>query len=142
MAARHGYADRVRQLLDRKQATVNDTDTSYGGVTPLHWAALHNHAEIINLLLRRDADPNRKAGSPTASPLHWAARAGHVDAVKAMVNRGGNPKIADGQGYNCLHLAVHGNHPKMVTYLLADAGMDVNSEDPLGRTPLIWWATP
>lgn len=140
MASRHGKLDRVKFLLDKKLAGPNDQDPNYNGVSPLHWASLHDHNDVVKLLVNRGADPNRRAGNPSASALHWAARAGAVDSMKTMRNAGGNPKLPDGQGYNCLHLAVHGNQPKMTLHLLADAGMDVDAEDPMGRTPLIWAA--
>lgn len=138
MAARHGRIDRVRLLLDKKVAAVNQPDKNYGGATPLHWASLQGHERVVRLLCERGADPNGKAGNPSASPLHWAARAGQVKALKTLREFGGNPRLPDGQGYNCLHLAVQGNHPKMVQHLLSDAKMDVDGEDPMGRTPLIW----
>jgi palmitoyltransferase len=43
----------------------------------------------------------------------------------------------DNQGYNALHLAIHGNQSLMVL-LLMGLGMDVNTLDSAKRTPLMW----
>ncbi|RKP00521.1 hypothetical protein CXG81DRAFT_892, partial [Caulochytrium protostelioides] len=45
----------------------------------------------------------------------------------------------DAQGYDALHLAAHCGAPMLTHYLLA-SGIDVNTRDAAGRTPLMWAA--
>jgi ankyrin repeat protein len=42
------------------------------GATPLHYAALHGHRQIVKLLLERGADINSIDGQFGATPAGWA----------------------------------------------------------------------
>ena len=55
--------------------------------TPLGIAAREGNAELVGLLLDRDADPNA-AGAEWATPLAWAERRGHEHILK-MLRDGG-----------------------------------------------------
>ena len=37
---------------------VNTQDTDWNDRTPLHWACLKGHGDIVQLLLKSEADPN------------------------------------------------------------------------------------
>lgn len=85
-------------------------------------------------------------GQLQATPLQWAARycfynvnhrEGHLQVVELLHEYGANIHFVDSQGYNSLHLAVHGKKPDMLLLLLALGG-NINSKDSYGRTPLMW----
>ena len=49
---------RVKQLLKEDAGAGRRADDA--GVTPLHWAAINDRPEIVDLLLDSGADPNSK----------------------------------------------------------------------------------
>ena len=48
-------------------------------VAPLHQAAFQGHREMVELLLRKGADPNVKDKHHDATPQQWATTGGHPD---------------------------------------------------------------
>ena len=64
-------------------------------------------------------------------------RSGHVQLVAFLAQQNASLSIQDNQGYNPLHLAVHGSQPFMVLLLLG-LKMHVDSLDFYKRTPLMW----
>ncbi|WP_309895481.1 ankyrin repeat domain-containing protein [Archangium sp.] len=73
-----GQLDAVAWLLERG-AAVNTRPPFDHGATPLHWAALRGHAELVTLLLERGADRMARDTTFAATPQGWAAHAGHTD---------------------------------------------------------------
>jgi hypothetical protein len=58
-----------------------------GGSTPLHYAILTNHVEIVKLLLEHGADVKaRYRGGSTA--LHLAAGRGHTEIGRLLISKG------------------------------------------------------
>jgi hypothetical protein len=76
-------------------------------------------------------------GDLKSTPLQWAAREGHLQVVELLHQHGANWDFRDSQGYNSLHVAIHGKKPEMLLLLLALGG-NINSKDSYGRTPLMW----
>ena len=72
-------------LLDRG-ADVNAIDLDYQS-TPLGYAARNGYGELVELYLKRGADPAR-AGAAWATPLAWAERRGHAE-IAAMLRAAG-----------------------------------------------------
>ncbi|XP_054449443.1 ankyrin repeat and SOCS box protein 10 isoform X2 [Pteronotus mesoamericanus] len=70
--------------------------------TPLHVAASRGHTEVLRLLLRRRARPDRAPGGRTA--LHEACAAGHTACVHVLLVAGADPNIPDQDGKRPLHL--------------------------------------
>jgi ankyrin repeat protein len=87
--------------------------------TPLQYAASSGHAEVVKLLLDRDAaiDATDSFGR---TPLMWAAQAGHMDAVRVLLDRRANPHAKTQQGWTALRYAREGGH-KAVADLLDKA---------------------
>lgn len=84
MAAK-GLTEKARILVDHG-ANVNALDEEYRS-TPLGFAARWGHADIVQLLLERGADPNL-AAAPWATPLAWAKAKGHT-AIAATLRAAG-----------------------------------------------------
>ena len=60
----------VIQLLEADSSLINHRDEV--GATPLHYAALLGHREILKLLLRHGADINARDSRYGATPAGWA----------------------------------------------------------------------
>ncbi len=69
-AAQHGDLQRAKELLDAHGSLANLRDAS--GATPLHYAAMNGHREIVRLLLERGADINSTDSQFGATPAGWA----------------------------------------------------------------------
>jgi ankyrin repeat protein len=83
--------DAVRELLDRQPTLVHARTP--GGETPLHLAAEHNSAALIDLLLARGADPDLKYGQSAHTSLSWAVTVGAFDAAAALRDGGVKPDL-------------------------------------------------
>lgn len=56
-----------------------------------------------------------------------------------LILHGADPSLADGQGFNTLHLAVHSHNPMLIAYLLSQQlPIAIDAEDSAGQTALQW----
>ncbi len=101
-AAEYGDAKKVKTLLEAGGADPNTKD-EYGS-TPLHWAALKGHLDVVELLLKHGADPNVK-DEDGSTPLHDAAWNGHADVVELLLKHGADPNTKNEYGKTPLHRA-------------------------------------
>lgn len=66
---------------------------------PLHLASHHGKLDIVNFLISKGADVNKKSrileGSGEETPLHDAAHAGHPDIVERLIQAGANVNALD-----------------------------------------------
>lgn len=74
------------------------------GNSPLHWAAVKGHANIIDLLLLAQADPNLP-NKDRDTPLHWAASGGSAECVQKLLARNANPTAKNSENTTPLHFA-------------------------------------
>lgn len=100
-----------------KSAYYNDSSTlkywldngytveeNYNGLTPLLYAAMGNAWDTVNLLLKRDANPDVKSSS-NWTPLLWAAYNQNDDMVKRLLEYGATENfVTDSSTYD-LNLA-------------------------------------
>jgi hypothetical protein len=129
LAAMHGHADVVRALLQA------GADPTWGnGATPLHWAAMSGHVEVIKVLGTNPAllEANR---SGLGTPLHVAARDKQLQAVKALLDLGASPNSRSEYGRTPLHEAV-GQGSVDVVKMLLKAGANPTMTDVDKKTPL------
>jgi ankyrin repeat protein len=82
-AVRENYIEVIELIL--KKIDVNSKDDD--GRTPLHWAALYGHTDIVRIFLDNRADPT-VTDSDGENPLHLAAIYGHTDIVKELIEAG------------------------------------------------------
>lgn len=137
-AAQAGDIDQVRALL-QQGSDVNAAQAD--GLTALHWAAMNNHGDIIDVLLYAGATvkPLTRVGGYT--PLHLAARAGHAEIVTKLVAGGANPDEWTATGVTAAHFAAQSNSGETIR-ALAEAGADLNATDEFqNRTPLVFAAS-
>ena len=136
-AAQRGDVEEVRALLQRG-ADANGAQPD--GLTALHWAAMNNDLEIIELVLYAGAAvrPLTRLGGYT--PLHLAARNGNAEAVSRLLEAGANPNRFTTTGVTATHFAAQANSALAIA-ALAHHEADIDARDTFsGRTPLIFAA--
>jgi ankyrin repeat protein len=146
--ARTGQVSAVKALL--ASGAVVDAKETERGQTALIWAASEGHAEVVQVLLEKGADPRQRLGSGF-TPLLLAIREGQIAAVRVLLKAGANvnevievpqtpgprPISVRGgprPGTSGLHLAVGNAHFELAAFLL-EAGADPNAMGP-GYAPL------
>ncbi|RHY80835.1 hypothetical protein DYB37_007745 [Aphanomyces astaci] len=110
-AAAEGATERVKKLLQEKDADVNFHQRAQDANSPLHEASFRKNPDIVRVLLRfkdqhmeedmneKSKDPQRKGGQSTWSminaknqfgntPLHAAAMAGCAATVQVLLDAG------------------------------------------------------
>jgi uncharacterized protein len=134
-AAMRGDTEGVRTLL-RGGADVNAAQGD--GMTALHWTALGNDLETMNVLLYAGAATEALTRVGAYTPLHLASSRGHAAAVTRLVDAGGKVGPFTATGAQPLHLAAQAGNVDAVKALL-DRGADINAKDKThGRTPLVF----
>ena len=86
----------VAGFIDAQKADVNVADTALG-MTPLSYAALFGHQNVIELLLDRGArvnQPNRDGGTA----LHSAAFLGRVSITRLLLKAGADGAVKNERG--------------------------------------------
>src|SRR5262249_18381459 len=125
------------------------------GETALMWAAGHNQAAAVKLLLERSAAIDKRStalqfpktifnGSTMVStplprgsmtPLMFAAREGALDAARALSEAGAKLDLQDPEGSSALLMAITNGHLD-VAALLLNKGADPNVGDASGMAAL------
>jgi ankyrin repeat protein len=93
----------------------------------LHFAAETGHLLLIELLLEKKADINKR-GNRQWTPLFYAARNGHREICKKLLEFGADATLVDDKGQNCLMIA-----DSNVIEILADQ-LDINAYSKDGVT--------
>jgi ankyrin repeat protein len=136
--AMHGDTAGIRTLL-REGADVNAAQPD--GMTALHWTALSNDLETMEVLLYAGATTESLTRVGAYTPLHLASSRGHAAAVARLLTAGSKVGPFTGTGVQPLHLAAQAGNVEAVKALL-DGGADINAKDKThGRTPLIFAAS-
>ena len=105
-AAKSGNLEAVQSLLG-EGVDVDIYGSTVGvdfGCTALFWAAKHNHKEVVQFLLEKDAYIDAGAGMGGA-PLHIAAYEGHSEIVELLISEGANAEAKTGDGKTVIDFA-------------------------------------
>uniref|UniRef100_A0A2C9JR10 Ion transport domain-containing protein n=1 Tax=Biomphalaria glabrata TaxID=6526 RepID=A0A2C9JR10_BIOGL len=106
-AAAQGNVNVLQAIFDHEKRSMYyaQTVTDIQGRTPLHWAALFNHVEVVKYLLKLHAEIDwyDKAGN---TPLLTAASSGAWGAVNVLLSSGADVMATDGSNRNFLHIAI------------------------------------
>lgn len=132
IAARYGKERTVAALLDERQVNINQTN-KHDKSTALYWASREGNVEMVQLLLRKGANPN-KAKKNGLTPLLVAAKE-RQDAVLSTLLQDGSVHIdqTDQHQRTALHYACE-SEPRSTAFLLLHHGAS-NVEDKDGITP-------
>ncbi len=151
LVARAGNVEAARLLL-RSGAEV-DPRESFGGQTPLMWAAARRHAEMVELLADKGADVNARSAVrdylrvATAesrakqldrggfTPLMYAARENCGACVEVLLKHKVDINLPDPSGIAPMTIAMLNSNWDIAARLI-QAGADVNEWDIFGQAPL------
>ncbi|KAJ4308776.1 hypothetical protein N0V84_011892 [Fusarium piperis] len=106
--------------------------------TPLHYAALCRHAEVISLLLDKGADIEAR-DSDGQTPLYYAAESRHIEVISLLLDKGADIEAQDSDGRTPLRYAALHGHAEAISLLL-DKGTNIEARDSDGQTPLYYAA--
>jgi ankyrin len=106
------------------------------GNAPIHVAAKCGNYEVIELLMKRQA--NIKASNFKGSlPLHLAAEAGQVAVIRLLCEGIKEVNVLNSFGYSPLHCAAKNGHLEAVRVLLHEGAMAlINQKNKDGNTAL------
>ena len=78
----------IKKVLQEGQINVNDNDKL--GYTMLHYAASHNHADLIKYLIEKEGADVNCVDPSDWTPLHLAAIADNLKACKVLLDHDAN----------------------------------------------------
>jgi hypothetical protein len=119
-AAKTGDLQTVRSILTQNPSKLNATDEDH--YTPLHWASMRAHWDIVEYLIDKGADVNA-IGGDGGTPLNWAAHHDNVEVIQLMVDKGAKLNSRNKWGMTELHTAIWRGCIHVVEYFL-DHGSD------------------
>lgn len=134
ISALHGFDQCLQELLKRPEVEVNRP--CYNGATPLHNAVWGNQWRCLQLLLEHKGVQVNAVYNDGATALNIGASEGFIESVRKLLERRGIDLNHKKCGWSPLNSAAHNGYPLIVKALVGTPGVDVNTRDDLGRTPL------
>ena len=131
-ASKRGDIFAVRHYLGKSREAIAARDRFE--YTPLHWAAVQGHWDVVETLVERGADVNA-LGWDGGTPLHMACHHDRPDMVRVLLDAGADLTIRNQWGRTPLHVAARRNCD-LVAALLLSRGADPNATTKEGWTPL------
>ena len=113
-AAASGSHNSVLALLE---AGANPDLPGLGGKTALMTAATIGNGPIVDLLLKRKADPNARSAEDGSTALMWAANAGRIEMVQRLLAAGARISIKAKDGWTAIEAAQMAGHEDIARLL-------------------------
>ena len=110
VAAQSGCVESVQLMV---KSGSGPSSLAADGYTPLHFAALGDHIEVINYLLNLDCKREllqAKTSKHGCTATHLASLSGNQDAVRVLMSHGSDPRMKTKDGNDCYGLAAQRNH--------------------------------
>ena len=137
-AARLGFVEVARALVERPDRPADLGALDGDGKTPLILAAEHGRQDVVALLLDHGAAIESTGADKTrTTALGYAAMSGSTETVQALLDHGATVDAENHSDVTPLMLAAFGREPKIVDQLLrAGAAVDLKNRD--GHTALVF----
>ena len=143
-ACQEGRLEIVELLLTKNPSLLNVTDQF--NHTPMLYAAVSKHHNVVVYLADKGADLNAAKNEPTHelhgyAPIHYAVFFGYRDLVEYLINRFSNINlhVADTK-LDVLHIACKKGWFKIAEFLLVKRPEALNIEDNYHQTPVLFAA--
>ncbi|KAF3400085.1 Ankyrin repeat domain-containing protein 50 [Penicillium rolfsii] len=136
IAAKNGHIAIIEKAI-ADGVFVDSRDSSHGR-TLLIWTAMNGHKDLVQLLLRRNANVNAK-DIWNSTALLLAIAHGHSDTSEILLRAGASMEDRDFGGHAPLTLAAEVGLFSIVQSLLA-AGADIDVKDWRKRRTALSWA--
>lgn len=128
----------VQQLLDgedaSKETIVKIVNTRESNTFPLLIAMDNQDMKMVTFLLEHGADVNDMIGG--MPPLCHAADINNLEVVKLMIKLGAKVNGKTDKQRTALHMAAALGYAQVVSFLLEQKDIDIESEDAKKATPL------
>jgi ankyrin repeat protein len=97
------------EYLMKAGAVINAPSRNLLNATPIQSAVSGGHSQIVELLLKHNANPNVRE-SKGFTPLHTAAQNGNAQIIRALLYNGADISLHSHQGDLPIDLAMAGGH--------------------------------
>ena len=136
LAAHNGWMDIIIDLITKYKCDTNCKD-DYGR-TPLHYAVIKNHLEVVKILNRyKQHDSINRQNNNGNTPLHYACHFGHHDIAQYLISEAHcDPSCENNYCNTPLHIACHSGHNQIVQYLLSTGKVDLLAKNKFDTTPV------
>src|SRR4051794_40923222 len=116
-----GFNQEILSLLSKREKTYREL---------LHWAAFWGYERVVQRLLEKGADIDRKdwLRHDGRTPLLLAAGNGHEAVVKLLLEKGADVECKSHNGQRPLRCAAENGHEAVVKLLL-EKGADIECKD-------------
>ena len=118
-AAKNGDLEKAKSLLKDNPDLVFSKDTN--GLTPLHWAAIQGHKDMVELLLANKADVNARDNYGWTA-LHAAALFGQAGVTELLLANKADVNAKANDGWTPLHRATANGHKDVAEVLRQHGG--------------------
>lgn len=125
--------EKVKALFEANPQLAQARDES--GRTPLHWACLGVHYEMLQFLVEKGADVNAQ-DNEGITPLHSLASKARAEGAALLIAHKADVNIVNADGETPLHFAAQSGRFAIVQQLI-DHGAVAASKSHLGFTPLL-----
>ena len=135
LATHYGWLDIVIDLITKYKCDTNCKDSR--GHTPLHYAAINNHLEVVRYLINEQhCNPMTYIYGNSDTILHYSCRCGHLNITQYLISEAHcSPSCENKDGDTPLHVACEYRHTHIVQYLLSTGKVDPLAKNKHGSTP-------
>ena len=127
--------DSVREFITVKGYPPDSRDV-YGN-TPLYYAALYGHCDLIKVLINEFSCKVCMKGQYGNSLVHAACWNGHLDCVRMLVTDFGcDPMERNVHNDSPVHIAAQFGHERIIKLLVGEFNCSASTRGHYGRTPL------
>ncbi|XP_067653215.1 serine/threonine-protein phosphatase 6 regulatory ankyrin repeat subunit B-like [Haliotis asinina] len=134
LAAYHGNIDVLGLLIEKGANTLAVNQRSRDS---LHLSCIGGHVDTVKYVLSQTSVDINSKDCENMTPVLLAAYYGKREVFDILVKMGADLSVIDEDGDNILHWACHGGNVKIVTYILIQNIVDINSKGDENMTPVM-----
>ena len=116
IASEHGLLQIIQYLIEKQN--IDKDSKGANQRTPLHYACLNNHLEIVEYLLSQKANLEAKDKNEK-TPLHYACEGCFLPIAEFLISKGADIEATDKYKRTPLYLASQEGHLSIIEYLIS-----------------------